>query len=297
MNFTVLIIIPVLAGYIFSSVWNGSKYNAARENGQRLYFRAVFYGLFCLISGFLCCVISIDYIEDIKLLNGVFQATFGEKVTSFQLELVVLACWTLAIGCVVGFLLNGVGYLADFVPFQFVKMILLSRSFLLKRAMNGDELERLIAYSTDYAIPIAFELSTGKVYVGFVVNAPDPTSQSHGREISILPFVSGYRETEKPFSYTFTHSYGKMYELLMKIDEEDDSEHELYGVCSDDFVKVLKVDNISNMGLLDFNTYEYFQKQVRDDKLSPNGNWCYAPRGVEILSHYAVHEEVNMDRV
>lgn len=294
MNFTALIIVPVLAGYIFSTVWNGSKYHAAREDGHRLYFRAVFYGVFCLVVGFLCSVISQGYLQVFTPWLGMVEFTFSESLTGFHGELFVLAFWTLTAGCVLGFLLNGIGYIADFIPSQFVQIVLLSRSFLLRRAMNGDELERLIAYSTNNAIPIAFELSTGKVYVGFVVNAPDPTTRSHGREISILPFVSGYRETEKPFSYTFTHSYGKMYELLLQIEEDDDTEHELYGVCPDDFVKVLKVDNISNMGLLDFKTYEYFQQQVRNDNLSPNGNWAYATDCVAI-NHFSLQHQVNGD--
>lgn len=41
-----LLILPLVGGYVFSTVWAGSLNHSSRESGHRLYFRAVFYAAF-----------------------------------------------------------------------------------------------------------------------------------------------------------------------------------------------------------------------------------------------------------
>lgn len=300
MNFTVFIIIPIVAGYIFSSIWNGSKFHAAREDGHRLYFRAAFYGLFCLISGFFLSIIVEPFITPILTPTSAFiEHYFVYKLTPMHIHMGVIMLCILFIGCGLGFLLNTIGFigtmLTRFTGWGFFQKIFLGRNYLLRKATEGNELERLIAYSTQYAIPIAFELSSGKVYVGFATNAPDPTSPSHGKEISVLPLVSGYRETEEPYSYTFSHSYSKIYDLLEKVDEMEEK-HELDYVDPEDFIKVINVDSLSNVGLLNFATYSYFQKQVRNKELDPFATqWQYSPHGTDIV--YPDTQTVSADYV
>ena len=54
MDVALLLFLPLVGGYIFSSNFVTTKYYVSREDGHRLYFRAVFYGvIFFVVAVFL----------------------------------------------------------------------------------------------------------------------------------------------------------------------------------------------------------------------------------------------------
>ena len=44
MDTVLLFALPLVGGLVFCSVWNCTRWRVAREEGHRLYFRAVFFG-------------------------------------------------------------------------------------------------------------------------------------------------------------------------------------------------------------------------------------------------------------
>jgi hypothetical protein len=98
---------------------------------------------------------------------------------------------------------------------------------------HGTDLELLILQSQEKALPISLTLSSGKVYVGFCMEPPDPT---RGNDyLTILPTVSGYRDKETQ-RVTFTTIYQDVYARI--------SRGEMPGLEAKDFNIVLRVDEI-----------------------------------------------------
>jgi hypothetical protein len=126
------------------------------------------------------------------------------------------------------------------------------RHRLYTRAIEYEALERVLLDSLVQDIPVRITLVDRKVYVGFVLSAPDPTVPR--RWLRVLPLVSGYRDPDD-LRYTFTTFYEPVYEAF--VGEPVDTE-----AADPRFQLALPADRIASIGLFDFETYEHFQQQV-----------------------------------
>ncbi|MFM5007356.1 hypothetical protein ACEUB7_02375 [Aeromonas veronii] len=259
-----LLLLPLLAGYVMSVTWYGSRYNAAREDGHRLYFRAAFYGCFCLICGFLITL----------SLMGRFKAGFGadffdwiEFLSKKDIDpeirfSLMVAFITLIFGIGIGHILNALSNVWEFFLFDrvpYLRQVIRTKKAWLASAMQGDELEALVKTSFKSSIPIAFELNNDKVYIGFPLQSFDPTQLSHGRELRILPLLSGYRESDGKHDLIVTSNYEQIY---LKLDEYSQvADHELYGRKMEDFAKVIPLCEIRTYSLFDIGCYAMFHTQ------------------------------------
>ncbi|MCX4046906.1 hypothetical protein ACET8K_03695 [Aeromonas veronii] len=259
-----LLLLPLLAGYVISVTWYGSCYHAAREDGHRLYFRAAFYGCFSLMCGFLITLSLRGYLGK-SFGNGLFEFVEFLSDTTIEPKLrfsMTVAVVTLLFGCACGHLLNGLSNLWEILGFDRVPLlwrIIKTKPALLARALKGDELEALVQASFRSKVPIAFELHSDKVYIGFPLQSFDPTQPSHGRELRILPLLSGYRESDGEHDLFLTSNYEQIY---LAVDQHCKTEkHVLYGRTVKDFAKVIPLCEIRTYSLFDVSCYDLFHSK------------------------------------
>jgi hypothetical protein len=258
MDTVLLFALPLVGGLIFCSVWNFTRWRVAREEGHRLYFRAVFYGaiLFVVVATIRhqlesrfpwYSAMEAAVKESIKPMakdpNG--AATVADlTVTCF---LAMLAGWPLA------FLLN----------FGFRK------KFWLRRAIKEDDFEAFLLDAADRELPIAATMDDRKVYVGYVVAGFDPAI---GRKcILLLPLMSGYRHQET-HTVNFTTFYTDLYGVVSVAGSAKQSKAlpaPLEHLIAEDFITVLPADRIASCRLFDVQAYLEFQKSKPPAPIAP----------------------------
>lgn len=261
MDTVLLFALPLVGGLIFCSNWNVTRWRVAREDGHRLYFRAVLFGalLFALIA-ILHPQIECAFPTYSSLISSVKEVI---KPMAKDAE-AAPAVADLAITC---FLAMLAGWPAAKVLNLFFK-----KQKWLRRAIMKDELEGFLLMSADRKTSIAVTMDDGKVYVGFVVKGFDPAV---GRKcIFLLPLMSGYRD-DKTHKVHFTTFYTKLY-------GGEIAEHKaalpdpLSHLTPEDFITVLTVDRIVSYRLFDATAYLEFQKAT--PQRSPSANSASAAK-------------------
>jgi len=250
-----LFALPLVGGLIFSSAWNCTRWRVCREEGHRLYFRAVLFGafLFAIVAAIrpqlenhlpgyaaLETVIK-DFIKPMAKDRSAEDAVADLTVICF---LAMLTGWPLA------WLLN-LGFRKD---------------YWLRRAINEDELEGFLLDAADREFPIAVTMDDRKVYVGYIVEGFDPAI---GRKcILLLPLMSGYRhqETHKvEFTTFYTELYGAEYSAG-PTNQDKALPAPLDHLRAEDFITVLPADRIASCRLFDGRAYLEFQKSTPEPK-------------------------------
>lgn len=180
MDLAALFLLPIIAGYTFSVLWRVPRYYAARESGHKLYFRAAFYGFFL-----------------------------------FLLVYAVVAAWTPGLGS------GGevpdartMGWIAALLVIPMAMLLggtldlasRLCRNFLVLRAVQGDDFERLITQAALDVRPVGVTLKSGKVYIGAVQTGVDVHLGGGRTHISLVPILSGYRDRKKQVRLTTRYS-------------------------------------------------------------------------------------------
>ncbi|KGD65115.1 hypothetical protein Y5S_01549 [Alcanivorax nanhaiticus] len=239
MTVATLLLLPLLAGYAFSVSWAGSRYNCAREDGYRLYFRAAFYGCFLLTSSFLIHLLLIAYnIEpSTTIIKSICSAIPGLTYEDHKTELqyLFLSATSLVIGSTLGHTLN---------------LIPGFKKFLLLQAIRNHDLELLMLRAVQKLMAISFTMGNGKIYVGFIVTSVDPAAQ--GTAVRILPLMSGFRDKDSGKA-EFTTFYDLMYEHI----SNGNAAH----LSPEDFEIVLPLNEIQSANLFDTDAYELFKNE------------------------------------
>jgi len=239
MDTAILVVLPLVGGYIFASRWIVTKYVVDREDGHRLYFRAVFYGVFlfavALLSRLLLvsCIDSYEHFE--AALLSFYQGTLKDPKDPSQLNTLVTSLYAFGLGATL------------WVPFSFLPNQW--KLFLYDRAIRSNEFEMLIAAAARRVIPIAVTMENNKVYVGLLSETPPPSQQR--KSLTILPLMSGFRRADTS-EIKFTTYYNLIYKKLDKISPN---------LTIDDFSIVLPIDKIQSVNMFDVVVYEEFQKQ------------------------------------
>ncbi len=238
MDTALLLILPLVGGYIFASTWNVSRYRSAREDGHRLYFRAAFYAAFLLICAHLLRLLFTGTIDGYTQ----FESSLTELLSPFsktqegQSVILITSLYALTLGVVLSLPLNRV----------------FRKELFLKLAIRDNDLDRLLYSAAVEPMPISLTMDNRKVYVGFVVTTIDPTTPR--KALTILPLMSGYRE-ENGGKIIFTTYYERVYELLT--DETKRLDH----LSVDHFRIVLPIDRIHSANMFDVVAYAQFSKQ------------------------------------
>jgi hypothetical protein len=268
-------LIPLMAGYVFISTWLATRYLIKREDSQKLYIRAAFWGLWLFLLAF-----ALTYqMKDSFLIGlGFFRSLMDSVPFEAKNEKIDTAFWiftltiTLLIGTFGGYILNW--FYAIFVtPKKKLINIILNRLIGAKKpalleiydharrdsikkaitVMNAD-LELILLRAMEENMPVCVTLGHGKVYVGLITGSIDPGDKRD--MLRILPLVSGYRKSDD-YKITFTTSYISLYDLCSEgkeLDHLDPSKFEI----------VFPHCEIKSVNLFDINAYNASQSNSNE---------------------------------
>jgi len=241
----VLLLLPVVGGYLFARTWNVTRYATAREDGHRLYFRAAFYAvvLFTISNQLrILLLLYFPWYRDFeKALYGVLEQLLKDVDKPYQIPLAIASVYAMFIAVPLGALLNIVCWKAPF----------------LRKAVLRDDFERLLHDAVRRTVPIAVTMENRKVYVGFVLRTFDPM---HARKsLALLPLVSGFR-SENDGRLQVTTKYTDLYGGQPPHDGARRLAPPLQHLTIQDFEIVLPVDKIHSLGLFDMVAYARFNQ-------------------------------------
>lgn len=255
-----LLLLPLIGGYALATIWDGSLYNASRESGHRLYFRALFYAVIVFICAGLIHIISFATSPKYhELLSFIATVTHGPETLEIWDKTARYSVFTMSftLGPILGhtlnfsrlpFLLNRKVPWTEFQPF------LWWQAYLLKNAIQNNDFERIVYRSFRKQLPLLITLQSGKIYIGWAVRAPNPVSVR--KFLRILPLISGYRNSEHRLEITTDY-----YTVLETVSEGKQLDHLEIG----DFEVVIPIDQIISAHLFDLLAHKTFLDQT--DKL------------------------------
>jgi hypothetical protein len=240
-----LFALPLVGGLIFCSNWNFTRWRVAREEGHRLYFRAVFFGALIFV-GIAVVRYQVEsrfprYAAAVSSVKQRLQPMAKEQNSAAPVADLTITCFlAMLAGLPLAWLLN----------------LIFRKQYWLRRAIRKDALEAFLLDAADREVSICVTMDDGKVYVGYLVESFDPTV---GRKcILLLPLMSGYRDQETR-NVNFTTFYTELY--------GDDGVNQtvplptpLQHLTAEDFIIVLPADRIASYRMFDALAYYQFQK-------------------------------------
>lgn len=234
----VLLLLPLVGGYVFARRWNVTEYRVAREEGHRLYFRAAFYAVFLFGCAALLRLYFLSTLESYRVFEEtLFEVAplFKQTDRSYQQPILSISLYAFLLG------------VAFWWPLNLVTLPRW-RNKLLVWSIRDRDFERLLHTAATRAMPLALTMDNKKVYVGFVITTVSPDRDV--KTISILPLVSGYRSAEGQLKLTtfYTHVYDKIANT-----------ESIMHLSPDDFEIVLPTERIQSANLFDLAAYQEFQ--------------------------------------
>ncbi|MAY36438.1 MAG: hypothetical protein CMN84_10090 [Spongiibacteraceae bacterium] len=247
---TSLLLLSLTGGYSFSIVWKASLFRSVREQGHRLYFRAAFYTAVCFV-----CALFLNF--NFSLYSKDFagsQDGFWVAISSFASseigsgKLPILLVESFVIGVFLPHILNLIVNILDEVCKKIARVPKASL-FLIKPAIQHNDFECLICNAFELEVPILLTLKSRKIYVGWVMDGPNPSVER--RYMKILPLISGVRG-ESFQRLNFTTFYSDVYNQLIEDGKGEEGFQE--------FEVVIPLDQVANAHLFDLNTYQRFSE-------------------------------------
>lgn len=243
MDVALLLILPVIGGYYFTSNWNFTRFRSAREEGHRLYFRAVLYGTFLFVGAYLTRILLTQcfssYVAfETFLTDSILPLIKPEpnSPASHKASIVITSFYALLIG------------IGLWKPLNY----LFREDRFLERAVRNNDFERLIYTAVEKDAPLSVTVENQKVYVGFVVKTTNPAQDR--KTLGMLPIMSGYRREDGRVQ--FTTFYSDVYEEIERGDKG-----RLSHMVPEDFEIVLPVDRILSANMFDIVAYEEFGRR------------------------------------
>jgi hypothetical protein len=239
-----LFALPLVGGLIFCSNWNFTRWRVAREEGHRLYFRAVFFGALIFVG---VAVVRYQlesrfprYAAAVSSVKERLQPMVKEQNSAAPTADLTITCFlAMLAGLPLAWLLN----------------LIFPKQYWLRRAIRKDALEAFLLDAAEREVSIGVTMDDGKVYVGYLVESFDPTV---GRKcILLLPLMSGYRDQETR-NVNFTTFYIELYggEGVNQTPLPAPLEH----LTAEDFIIVLPADRIASYRMFDALAYHEFHK-------------------------------------
>ena len=219
-----LLLFPLLGGYVFVTKCNFTKYKALRYDGQRLLFASALIGCMLLFLSFSCVKIIAFCFPDAK-------STYKSlAILPFDYTAATLGAFLLGI-----------------VLWMPINLVYRERKGI-RRAIrqNNDPFELLLLHSLDESKQVFITLKNHKVYIGWVVEIPNPAIS---KNIKIIPSLSGYRDANTK-RFTIMTKYWQVYQKI-----QDTS---LPNVEQIDFAIVLPIGEILSASQFDTTAYDVF---------------------------------------
>ena len=247
-----LILLPILvSGYILFSYHPKRFFSIHRYDGQLLYLTSAFNGLICTILSFLSIALMKKYMPESislpldKYMNDLIIEIVKDQSTNITWILLgslnalfIAYIWTMfaklkwmlkTVGVknifnYVKNLATAIYHKKDFPKIEKQTINLKTRTKILLMAAHVKYSPMLTLYMESFVGGglIMFTLGDRKVYVGRVISMGEPTETSGlDQEITITPFLSGYREKDT-LTINFTTIYKEIDEdLYLTIRQEN----------------------------------------------------------------------------
>ena len=222
-----LLFVPLMGGYLFLTWCNWTRFLVRRQSGHHLLFRSASVGLVLLAIA-----------RGLEMLAGDPLATWPHLVEHWQ-----RAAPFPYVGTIAGAFLLGPGV-------ALVTNVFYSKSKGAMRAVDraSDYMELLFVESMRSDSLVELTLQSGKVYVGWILNAS--AAEPERKFVEMLPLASGFR-AEEDHKLQFTTNYAVVLEVASHVNE--------YATQSD-FRVVLPVAEVRSARPFDFATYFQFQE-------------------------------------
>nr|CDQ34166.1 hypothetical protein BN993_03620 [Virgibacillus halodenitrificans] len=276
-----LAFIPLLAGYLFVTRWHESRYLIRRQSSQGVYFFAALAGIVLVFCSIVALELIGDHLAPARRLIEVWakpHLPFDEFQNSDAASYWLTALtFTLVAGATGSYVLN---FLQALMSMRTQDYLLLIGSGVeegrvspcyyareiykhsthqpLRRAINrmNADFEVILLRALELGKPVSFTLHGGKVYVGWLSGAIDPTDSRD--MIRMLPLMSGYRK-EVTHKITFTTFYHKIYEQI-------ENQSGLTHLTPENFEMAFSFADVQSVNLFDIMAYVEFQKGGYDSR-------------------------------
>ena len=221
-------LVAVIAGYVFLTRFNNTRYRAARSSGYHVFFQSAFWGIL---------LFALSYVGLFLL----YEVTPRESL--LWASLLPDIVWDAVVASV------GLGIL---LPFALKPFSDENEAAMQAAKDSGDAIELLIAESFDDQRAVEITMRTGKSYVGLATEIP--IALEGAADVSLVPMVSGYRDKETQ-ELQLTQNYAPL--LVEAIAGQSEVNYE-------DFRVVISFQEIVSARLFERTVWERFQGERSD---------------------------------
>lgn len=237
-----LMAFPIVGGFLAITTLHATRFKVARTSGHRLYFTIVNYALLLTCAAALITQIiwSLSAWTGAVLVAGPIPTELLRSIEAGLFGTLDQHKWPIAtIAFALGHIAHGIFNSED------------SKQRYIEVAIAGQDFERMVAESQKTKKPMLITLDTGKVYLGWAVDGPNPGLQRMW--VRILPWASGYRNQSQQVRFVTNYT-----SIIDRIERQDPKlEKALKTMPSiKDFEVVLPVENIVAVHLFDVAVYK-----------------------------------------
>ncbi len=251
-----LLLLPLLGGFWFVSIFYPTRFSAIQASRDRLFFYSATAGLGLAVGARLLVIAVFCLQPYLPLFLANFSAWLKTQFVPWPYS------GTAVLACVLGpFLAQGLNLCMRRKRFGRWRITadekLKVRDFANEKALlqSGDQFERKVTTWMQKADLVIITLKNGKVYVAVVTEAP---ANIDGRcpWITITPYFSGYRDPSTK-KVTLDTSYIDVIDKYVDDSKADGSE--LPNLVDDDFLRIVRADDIESAGKFNPDIWNKFQ--------------------------------------
>lgn len=254
----IIIMVILVCGYLFTESHYRSRVRKAKENGWELYFFVALKGcIFFAAAGltvitlFFCLFILSWTINIIGLAFSWIHVDLYTWAESEWMNLPLLVWFTMLLA--ISFSISQSG--DEKKRMQHYNYRLME----YQHSVKSNNMENLIFQSIKEKKLVSVSLKSRKVYVGYIT-APR-FEHSEKESISIIPYISGYRDKET-LEFISTTNY---YELYLNENITFDSEP----LKLNHFRHIIPMEHIEFISIFDIPTYRKFRKHHENKSIEP----------------------------
>jgi hypothetical protein len=241
-----LLLLPLVGGYVFIHLCYFTRFRAQTLEGHRLIFETAFWGfLFVVPARFLTrfCLGEIKWVRELWAeLGGSHMGYLGTLVCA----LVLAPCCAVLCNFGVAAWQQGSAEMREQeVPPSFREFMEPARLLALDKAIirSGDDLRILLHKAATRVMTVCLSMADGKVYLGIVTRPPNLRPDE--KNLALLPVASGYRSKEDLRIH---------WNVRYPVDQYGDP------LDPDEFIVVLPLADIKNARLFDEEYGELFSR-------------------------------------